>query len=110
LLRRQFPIALFDGLGQPREFQVRVGIARGVQKVLKPRAAGNAVRVEPFGFDLEKLIVEALDFLRRDIACEEIACSGLAQKVARLLEIRDPRMQPFQIDVRLQIIFLFVIA
>src|SRR5213080_1267593 len=68
LLRRQFPILLFHGLSEPGEFQVRVGVARRIEKMLKPRPARNARGIEPVGFDLQQLLVEAPNLLWRSHA------------------------------------------
>ena len=41
LLCRPRPVLRLHRLGQTREFEVGIGIARGIQQVLKPWAAGN---------------------------------------------------------------------
>jgi len=99
LLIRQFPIGFLYGLGQPGEFQVRIGVPRCIKKVLKPGAPRNAVGIEPVGFHLKKLIIEALQFFRRNISCKEIARGHFVQEVACLFEVRDAGMQALQIDM-----------
>src|SRR2546430_5356801 len=60
LLRPQFPVVSFHCFGEPRKFQVRVSVTRSIEKMLKPRAAGNARGIEPVGFDLQQLFVEEI--------------------------------------------------
>src|SRR2546421_5403996 len=47
-----FPYTTLFRSGEPRKFQVRVSVTRRIEKMLKPRAAGNARGIEPIGFDL----------------------------------------------------------
>src|SRR5260370_25793643 len=96
LFARQFPILLFHGFGEPREFQVRVGVARRIEKMLKPRPARNPGRVEPIGFYLQELFIQPPNFFRRERTRLKIASGRVAQKAACFFELSDARVKPFQ--------------
>ncbi len=48
------PVSGFDGLGDGRQFEMRVGVARAVEDVLEPRASGNALGKNEVGFALHE--------------------------------------------------------
>src|SRR5260370_17407794 len=108
LFARQFPILLFHGFGEPREFQVRVGVARRIEKMLKPRPARNPRRIEPIRFYLQELFVQSPNFFRRERTRLKIASESFTQMAARLLELSNASMKPLQRDtLRLDFLFLF---
>src|SRR5260370_35133842 len=92
---RQFPVLLFHGFGEAGEFQMRIRVARRIKKMLEPRSARNPCGVKPIGFDLQQLLVETLDLLRRSRGGEKGASSRLAMEAARFFEFIDARMKPF---------------
>src|SRR6266436_3105737 len=65
LFARQFPILLFHGFREPRKFQVRIGVSGRIEKMLEPGPSRNAGRIEPVGFDLHQLFIQALNLFRR---------------------------------------------
>src|SRR5216684_1787960 len=76
--------------------------------MLKPRPAGNSGGIEPVGFDLQQLFVEALKLLRRDRTGKKIASDRVAQQTARFFEFGDASVKPFQREtLRLNFVFLF---
>src|SRR6266702_8905642 len=101
LFARQFPILLFDGFGEPREFQVRVGVARRIEKMLKPRPARNPGRIEPIRFYLQELFIQPPNFFRRERTRLKIASDRVAQKVACFFELSDASVKPFQREMPL---------
>src|SRR2546428_7312448 len=56
LLRSQFPVALFHGLGQAGKLQMSVRVARSIEQMLEPRTTGNTGGVEPVGIDPGELL------------------------------------------------------
>jgi hypothetical protein len=51
LALRFVPVLRFDGFGQAGQFEMRVGVARTIEQMLEPRAAGNAGGMQPIAFD-----------------------------------------------------------
>src|SRR5260370_31603523 len=96
LFARQFPILLFHGFGEPREFQVRVGVARRIEKMLEPRPARNARGIEPIRFYLQELFIQPPNFFRRERTRLKIASDRVTQKAACFFELSDASVKPLQ--------------
>ena len=50
----ELPIAGLGGFGYARQFEMRVGEARGVQRVLEPRASGDSRGIAPVVLNLHE--------------------------------------------------------
>src|SRR6185437_7020149 len=48
------PVASLRGFRHSRQFEVRVSISRGIERVLEPRASGNAGGIAPVVLDLHQ--------------------------------------------------------
>ena len=93
LLRGALPIAGLCRFGQPRQFEMGVGIARRIQSVLEPRPAGDALGIAPVALDLDKSSVHAIggrvvSRRRRDSLPR---CSGSVARPA--IRIRSTRLR-----------------
>lgn len=73
------PVLLFDGFGEPGEFEVGVGVAGAVEDVLEPGAPGDAVGVKPVALELHHAVVEGRGKLRVDGTGGEFAGDGLIE-------------------------------
>src|SRR5260370_38317425 len=92
---RQFPVLLFHGFGEAGEVPMRIRVARRIKKMLEPRSARNPCGVKPIGFDLQQLLVETLDLLRRSRGGEKAASSDVAKEATPFFEFFNPPINPF---------------
>src|SRR2546425_4243248 len=97
LLRSQFPVALFHGLGQAGKLQMSVRVARSIEQMLEPRTTGNTGGVEPLGFDPGKMPSEGGGCFTRGRAGGEGPRGCFGQPDFRLLEVRRARVEAFLI-------------
>ena len=82
---------------------MRISVACGVEKMLKPGTAGNSVSVEPVGFGLHEFCVQCRRNLRSGSAARDAQLDSVAQFFAFVSKFRNSGAERREVEMLLDV-------